>query len=343
MSIRPGSHLEAGQALGHYQLIRVLDQRSMIEVWQGQHISLHTPVALKVLRWDSLQEDESTRHERRLYHEAQVLATLHHQHIVGFRDYLVWRNFRALVIQYAPGGSVARYHANSRRLPLSLIRQYTWQVSLALSLLHRRGMIHRDVKPGNILLLGPRYTLLADFGLAMYEPAFDPHQRAYRGGTASYMAPEQYRGHPCPASDQYGLAICVYEWLTGYRPFSGDIERMMRKRERSLPRPVRTFRPEVPAAVDEILRIALHPDPEKRYPTVMDFAHDFVNVTRTRRPPLVRRLPYYRNVPFRDGAGASRAGEQSLTRAQFRDTGERQAVHPPALLPTNVHTACVMS
>lgn len=330
MRERPGTHLEAGQAVGHYQLIQLLDQRSMIEVWLGQHISLQAPVALKILSWDGLQEEESLRHERRLHHEARVLATLHHQHIVGFRDYLVWRNFRVLVMQYAPGSSVARYHASGRRLPLSLVRLYTWQVSHALYTLHRRGLIHRDVKPGNILLLSPRYALLADLGLAMYESASDYQQRPYRGGTASYMAPEQHRGYPCPASDQYGLATSVYEWLTGHRPFSGDIERMMQRRMQAVPRSVRLFRPELPAAIDEILRTALHPDPAKRYPTVLDFAHDFVNVTRTARPPLVRRLPYYQSAPFRDVA--SFADEQSLTQSQLRVTGEQQAVRLPALL-----------
>lgn len=333
MRIRPGTHLEAGQAVGHYQLVQLLDQRSMTEVWQGQHIRLHAPVALKILRWDGLQEDESLHHERRLQHEAQVLANLHHQHIVGFRDYLVWRNFYVLVMQYAPGGSVARYHANNRRLPLSLIRLYTWQISHALYALHRRGLIHRDVKPGNILLLSPRYALLADFGLAMYEFLPGQQPRPYKGGTASYMAPEQHRGYPCPASDQYGLATSIYEWLTGQRPFLGDVERMMRRRAQAAPRSVRLFRPELSTAVDEILRIALHPDPTRRYPTVLDFARDFVNVTRTARPPLVRRLPYYQRVPFRDVA--SLAEEQSLTQSQLRVTGEQQAVRLPALLPTS--------
>ena len=330
MNVRPGTRLEAGQAVGHYQLIQLLDRRSMIEVWQGQHIRLHAPVALKILRWDGLQEEESLRHELRLQHEAQVLANLHHQHIVGFRDYLVWRNFYVLVIQYAPDSSVASYHANSRRLPLSLIRLYTWQVAHALNTLHRRGLIHRDVKPSNILLLNPRHALLADFGLALYESAPGHQQRPYRGGTAPYMAPEQHRGYPRPASDQYSLAVSVYEWLTGHRPFSGDAERLMRRRAQTLPRSVRAFRPELPAAVDEILRIALHPDPAERYPTVMDFARDFVNVTRTARPPLVKRLPYYQRAPFRDVA--SLVDEQSLTQAQLRVTGEQQVVHLPALL-----------
>ncbi|HEX4713918.1 MAG TPA: serine/threonine-protein kinase [Ktedonobacteraceae bacterium] len=326
MKMSSDLRLRAGQALGHYQLVRMLDHRRPVEVWQGQHISVPIQVALKVLPRDGQEEEEYQHVERRLQNEALVLADLHHQHIVTLRDYLRGRNFHALVLEYAPYGSMPRYHGSGRKLPLALIRLYIWQIGHALTVLHGRGLLHRDVKPSNILLLSPRHALLADFGLALYASVLTAQQRPHQGGTPAYMAPEQQRGYPCPASDQYGLATSVYEWLTGHRPFSGETGQRMSRREHLEPLPVRILRPELPAAVDEILRIALHPDPTRRYPSVLDFARDFVEVTRTSRPPLVRRMPYDRGTRGREAAPPAHL-------PRLRETGEHQALCLPALSP----------
>lgn len=327
MEVRSGLRLWTGEAVGHYQLVEQLDRRRAVEVWRGQHISLHTQVALKILPRAGRSSEDYQRVERRLRNEALVLAGLRHQHIVGFRDYLEGRDYRALVLEYAPCGSLAYHHGSGRKLPLSLVRLYTMQIGEALDAMHRRQLIHCDVKPSNMLLATPHHALLADFGVAIY--TYVPAR--YQGGTPHYMAPEQYYGAPCAASDQYGLATCVYEWLTGHRPFSGETRHMMRRRERSIPRPACIFRPELPAAVDRILRIALHPDPAQRYPSVLDFAREFVHITRTARPPLVRRIPYYRGAHFEDVASLE---EQWLSdRSRLPETGEQEAIRLPILLP----------
>src|SRR5260370_229379 len=325
MNKNSGTHLHAGEALGHYQLIRPLDQRGTIELWQAQHINVHVQVALKILPLHDLPREMYLYYEMRLRHEAQFLAEFHHPHIVGFRDYIVWRHFFAVVMQYAPNGSVAHYHPAGRKLPLSLIRLYTWQIGSALYALHLRGLLHRDVKPGNILLLTPRHALLADFGLVVCDPSLGYRRKPYyKEGTAAYMAPEQYHGYPCPASDQYGLATGVYEWLARHPPFAGDPAQMMRRRERFEVLPVRNIRPELPAAVDEILRIALNPDPTRRYPSVLDFARTFVDVTRTVRPPLVHNMPYYQGSRLSDTAELDAV--LPMTPQPAPRTGEQQAV-----------------
>jgi serine/threonine protein kinase len=289
MNTYTDTRLRAGRALGHYQLIRLLDRKRAIEVWQAQHIELHTAVALKVLQRSALQEDELLSHEIRLHNEARVLSDFHSPHIVGFHDYRLSRNFRYIVIQYAPYGSVGQYYPAGRKLSLSLICLYTWQVAYALSLLHQQELIHRDVKPGNILLLHPRHALLADFGLVLRDPALSHRRKLYAGGTTAYMAPEQYHGYPCPASDQYSLAICVYEWLTGHQPFSGELAQMMHQREHFYPVPASTFRPELSSRVDEILQTALDRDPAQRYPTVRDFARTLIEEIRNLPPSPSRR------------------------------------------------------
>lgn len=334
MSINPGrylsdTHLAAGQSLGHYQLVQRLDKRRRIEVWYAQHISLHVPAALKILLLTSHAEDEYRREEQLLQNEARFLVNLHHPYIVGYRDYLVGRDYRALILEYARRGSIVQHHGSGRKLPLFLIHQYIKQIGCALFAMHQRGQIHRDVKPSNILLLSQHHAVLADFGLAINDPEIGYGRKRYTGGTAPYMAPEQYRGAPGVASDQYSLAICVYEWLTGHRPFSGETERMMHRREHLSPRSVRIERPELPIAVDKILRTALNPDAERRYPTVMDFVHNFVEATRSARPPLIRRLPYYRSQSFRSVTGYRE--EPSSSWPQLRETGEQAVVRLPAL------------
>lgn len=326
MDVRSGLHLQAGDAIGHYQLIELLDRRRAVEVWRGQHIEQQTQVALKVLPLAERAAGDYLRVERRLHNEALILAGLRHRHIISFRGYLKWRDYRALVLDYAPCGSVLYHHGSGRKLPLSLVRLYALHIAQALDSMHRNQLIHCDVKPSNILLATSHHALLADFGVAMY--TYVPTR--YQGGTPCYMAPEQYAGAPCPASDQYGLATSVYEWLTGHQPFSGEVRAMLRRRERTILRSVRIFRPELPDAVDRILRVALHPDPAQRYPGVLDFAREFAHVTRTVRPPLVRRIPYYRtrvvDVPALE--------EQWLSgRPRLPETEEREIVRLPWLRP----------
>jgi serine/threonine protein kinase len=326
MDVHSGVRLQAGDALEHYQLIEPLDRRRAVEIWRGQHISQQTQVVLKILPRAGCAPEDYQRIERRLRNEALVLAGLHHRHIIGLHTYLEEQNYCALVLEYAACGSVLSHHGSGRRLPLSLVRLYTMQIAQALESMHRQQLVHCDVKPGNILLANAHHALLADFGVALYTYV----QARYQGGTPSYMAPEQYRGHPGPASDQYGLATSVYEWLTGHRPFYGEARAIVHRRERSIPRSVRIFRPELPDALDRVLRVALHPDPAQRYPGVLAFAREFTRIARTVRPPLVNRLPYYR-APVTDVASLE---EQWLSgRRRLPVTEEREIVRLPLLLP----------
>lgn len=324
---RSGLHLQAGDTVEHYQLTELLDRRRGVEVWRGQDSSRHTQVALKILLCARCSPEHYQRVEQRLRNEALMLKGLRHPHIIGFHDYLEGQNYHALVLDYAPSGSVLYHHGSGRKLPLSLVRTYTTQIGEALDCLHQRRLVHCDVKPSNMLLARTRHILLADFGVTMYSYA----QTRYQGGTPHYMAPEQYDGAPCAASDQYGLAISVYEWLTGHLPFFGGAEAMRRRREQAIPRSVCFFRPELPQAVDRILRIALHPDPLQRYPGVSEFASEFARITRTARPPLVKRIPYYRGARYSEGVLLEEQWLSDFWR--LPDTAEREAVRSPILLP----------
>lgn len=332
MRIDPGTSLAEGQYFGHYQLVRRLDKRYGIEIWHAQHIIIQVPVVLKVVLPDMREKAEYQRDIHLLQNEAQILSALHHQYILSYRDYIEGRNFGMLVLEYAPYGSIVHRHGIGRKLPLFLVRLYVAQMSRALNALHRRGQIHCDVKPSNMLLLDKHHAVLADFELAIDNPVrgYTRKRPAFTGGTLPYMAPEQYDGVPCPASDQYSLAVCAYEWLTGHQPFSGEVGERQALRPVRVPRSVRIERPELPIAIDKIMWTALHPDPFRRYPTVLAFARAFVETTRRAHPPLLNRWPYYRNVPWR---GMSQEEESLSSQPSAHETGKPPVLSLPELLP----------
>ena len=334
MRIYPDTHLAAGQFLGHYQLVQRLDKRRGIEIWHAQHIIVQIPVVLKVLFPANREDEEYRRDERFLQNEARVLSGLHHHYIIGYRDYIEGRNFCALVLEYAPYGSIVHRHGPGRKLPLLLVRLYVAQISRALYSLHQQNQIHRDVKPSNILLLNKHHAVLADFELAIDCPTSAYARKHWTGGTAPYMAPEQYRGAPCAASDQYSLAVCVYEWLTGHQPFSGETAEMQARRAARIPRSVRIERPELPIALDHIMWTALHPDPARRYASVIDFARAFIEATQSARPPLIKRWPYYRSIHRQ---GVMQADEPPSTRPLLRETDQQPVLCVPLWSP--VHSA----
>ena len=330
MGLYPGTHPGAGQFLAHYQLIQRLDKHYRTEVWYAQHIILQIPAVLKVVLPAKRDIEEYQRDKRLLQNEARVLSGLHHQYIIGYRDYIESRNFCALALEYAPYGSISQHHGPGRKLPLFLVRLYVAQMGRALSLMHRREQIHRDVKPSNILLLSKHHAVLADFELAINNPIRDYTRKRYIGGTAPYMAPEQHAGAPCAASDQYSLAVCAYEWLTGHQPFFGRTAEAQARRAAYIPRSVRIERPELPPIIDQILWTALQPDPARRYPSVIEFARTFVNATLRERPPLIKRWPYYRSAR---GQRASQMDEPYRARLGLPETGELPILHVPVLSP----------
>src|SRR5207302_1236655 len=125
-----------------------------------------------------------------------------------------------LVMEYAVGGTLLQRHPRGTKLPLDRLDSYVCQLASALQYAHDHHVIHRDVKPENVLLRADGTLLLSDFGIAkVLEQSSLVSLQA--PGTPAYMAPEQSRGKPCPASDQYSLAVMIYEWLTGRLPFQG--------------------------------------------------------------------------------------------------------------------------
>jgi serine/threonine protein kinase len=256
-----------GQQLGNYRLIRLLGHGGFASVYLGEHIHLGTLAAIKVLnRW--LVHDELENFSN----EARTIARLEHPHIVRVLDFGVEGQLPFLVMSYAPNGTLRQRHPKGARLPLATIVPYVKQVAAALQYAHDARLIHRDIKPENMLLGRNDEVLLSDFGLAVIARGSSHQSAQDMSGTIAYMAPEQARGMPRPASDQYALAVAVYEWLCGTRPFNGTYEEIAVQHVLTPPPSMCEKMPGIAPALEEVVLKALAKDPHQRYARVQDFA-----------------------------------------------------------------------
>jgi serine/threonine protein kinase len=253
----------------------------------------HRYVAVKVIHRE-LAPDLRAWHQflARFQREADASAALDHIHIVPIYEFGETGDLAYLVMPYLPDGSLATRLAQQGPLPLYQTVQYVEQVASALDYAHARGIIHRDVKPSNMLVHPDGRVMLGDFGIArpLYVPdlLWDgtawPDEESSRVsltetgvlmGTPEYMAPEQVRGETLTsATDQYGLGISTYELLCGQSPFGGaDVPIVLRRHVLSPPPPLRILRWSLPARVEEVILWSLAKDPAERPATAVQFAH----------------------------------------------------------------------
>lgn len=256
-----------GQQLGNYRLIRILGQGGFADVYLGEHVYLRTQAALKVLQMRVAGEDMEG-----FLNEARTIASLKHPHIVRVLDFGVERNIPYLVMEYAPLGTLRQLYPKGTCLPLTAIVSYVRQVASALQYAHEHRLVHRDVKPENILLELNNDILLSDFGIALVAQSSRYQNTQETAGTIAYMAPEQLQGKPRPASDQYSLGIVVYEWISGDRPFHGSFTEMYSQHLFVPPPPLSQKVPTLLHDVDAVVQAALAKDPQQRFPTVQAFA-----------------------------------------------------------------------
>ena len=283
-----------GQQLGNYRLLRLLGRGGFADVYLGEHAYLKKPAALKVLHLRLGEQDTA-----QFLREAQTLAGLDHPHIVRVLDFAVQDGMPFLVMDYAVGGTLRTRHPAGTRIPLDQVIAYISQVASALQYAHNQRLMHRDVKPENMLLGAREQVLLADFGLAMLTPssrsgstqAMDPAM----AGTAPYLAPEQLQGQPRPASDQYALGVVVYEWLCGQRPFRGAPIEVALQHVSAPPPPLHEQLPDLSPAVEEVVMRALAKEPERRFPSVQDFATALQHACQPTSHPLSVSIPSTRS------------------------------------------------
>jgi len=201
-----------------------------------------------------------------------MLARLVHPHIVRTLDFDVEDGIPFLIMEYAPNGTLRERHPKGTRVPLDAIVSYVRQVAEALHYIHQQKLIHRDVKPESMLLGHNHEVLLTEFNSAIIVQSTRSQPTLEAAGTVAYMAPEQLRGKPRPASDQYALGIVVYEWLSGEPPFSGSIRWIANQHLSAPPPPLRTRMPAISSALEHVVLKALTKDPQQRFEHVQAFA-----------------------------------------------------------------------
>ncbi len=256
-----------GQQRGNYRLVRHLGDGAFADVYLGEHVYLKSYAALKVLHQILNEEDVE-----RFLAEAQTLVALRHPNIVRVLEFVFEEYTPVLVMDYAQGGTARQRFPSESRLPLATVTAYIKQIADALQYAHNHSIIHRDVKPENILFDTDQQILLSDFGLALLAPSPELLSIHEWAGTIAYMAPEQIQKKPTFASDQYALGIITYEWICGVRPFTGGLGAIINQHLFETPPSLREKRPDVPDAVERVVLKALAKDPRQRFTSMQAFA-----------------------------------------------------------------------
>jgi serine/threonine protein kinase len=270
-----------GKTLGKYQVMERIGQGGMAEVYKGYHPLLDRNVAIKVLH-SHLVEGEGllARFER----EARAAAALRHAHIVQVYDFDFEDEIFYMVMEYFDGGSLKAHLADvagrGEYLSMLEIARELHQLGEALDYAHRQGMLHRDVKPSNVLLDLAGSVYLTDFGIARILGDSQLTTSGMLIGTPAYMSPEQGRGDPLSeASDIYSLGIILFEMLTGVVPFEADTPMGIIHKHIHAPLPLpSSVRTDLPKAVDSIVVKTLAKDPQERFPTATELATAFEKV-----------------------------------------------------------------
>ncbi len=257
-----------GFTLGRYELRRRIAQGGMAEVYLAYDRRVRRQVAIKVL----YGRDESF--VRRFEREALAVGALSHDHILPLYDFGEQRPWYYLVMPYVEGGTLRDYLFKRKQLTLEEAASFIDQIASALQYAHNQGMVHRDVKPSNILLRPDGYAYLVDFGLA--KAIMGGEALTTSGamvGTPEYMAPEQSNGVNDYRSDIYSLGVISYQMLTGRVPFMAESPvAVSLKHIQVQPIPPSELNPRIPLSIEEVILKALAKDPNERFQEAQAFS-----------------------------------------------------------------------
>ena len=282
----PATERLVGTRLGKYNVVGMIGRGGMADVYKAHQESLDRFVAIKVLP-ALLARDTDLR--ARFHREARAIAALSHPNIVSIFDFGEQGDIVYLVMDCVDGGTLKE--RMGQPMPLDGAVDIAVQVGQALAYAHQQGIVHRDVKPTNVLMTKDGRPLLADFGLARLMETSAEFTRIGQGmGTPAYMAPEQALGLNVDArADIYSLTVVLFEMLTGKLPHygskGGDV---VRQRLTAPPPSVRSLRRDLPREVDRVLRKAMAKEPVDRYQTVGEFLQDLQAAVQPRRSILWR-------------------------------------------------------
>ena len=287
-----------GQNLGKYKIVSPLGSGGFGTVYLAQDTWIDKRVAIKVPHRQNLDFGE-------LLHEPRLLASVSHPNIVSIITAEKEENVFFIVMEYVPGETLENLIAGEGALELNRALDFTCQVCNAVDHAHRQGVIHRDLRPANVLVTENDMLKVADFGTSRFL------EIAAHGttviGSPPYMAPEQFHGKAVFASDIYSLGVTMYQMLTGMLPYDtpapADIAKLM---SGELVSPPRMKNPSIPKTISDIVMHAMAPDVGARYQRATDLLED---VLAARANVMPRRTPS--NVARTDGAAGTRGRDDA--------------------------------
>ncbi len=258
-----------------YEILDVIGTGGMAVVYKAMCHRLNRYVAVKILR-DELANDEEFR--QRFQTEAQAVAMLSHPNIVSVYDVSHSDDVEYIVMELIEGVTLMQYMKKKGALGWKEALHFAVQISKALEHAHEKGIVHRDIKPQNIMILKDGTIKVADFGIAALESAQEK-KSDQTVGSVHYIAPEQARGEqPDPRSDIYSLGVVLYEMLTGKMPYDGDTaEQVALKHITGHAVPPQELNPDIPEELAEITLKAMNADINARYQSASELLHDLEN------------------------------------------------------------------
>jgi serine/threonine-protein kinase len=303
------SLLPAGSKLGRFQIASVLGQGAMGVVYLAHDPEIGRPVAIKTVRAEAVGGESTQEIEARFQKEAKLAGRLQHPNIVTVYD--VGRAGETLFIamEYVDGKPLTRYLGAPDSLPLAVKVAIVRQVAEALGHAHERGVLHRDVKPGNILVGADGRVKVTDFGIGKFTGATTSEltRTGHMVGSPAYMSPEQVRGEKLDGrSDLFSLGIVLYELLTGARPFPGEsITTLVYQILHTEPRDPLEWKSDLPVATREVIARLLAKAPEKRPADAREFVRQLARIEKIQRESEMTRRAIRAGAPAAAGPTAT--------------------------------------
>lgn len=257
--------------LGEYEIVQEIGQGGMATVYMAHEIALDRKVAIKVMSPQFVHGAEMIARFKR---EARTAAGLNHPHIIPIYAVRESQQLLFFVMKYIHGRALDQILQDVGALPFPMVRSILADIGSALDYAHRQGVVHRDVKPGNIMIDEEGFAVITDFGIARALEGESLTRSGTTVGTPSYLSPEACSGEPVgTAADQYALGVVGYEMITGQLPFSADSSLgMMYAQVHTQPRSSEQFRPDCPPDLRDAVMRMLQKNPTDRFPTMREAA-----------------------------------------------------------------------
>ena len=298
---------QVAQRVGRYEIVRELGEGASSKVFLADDPFAHRQVAIKIIFPHVLKSGQEGNVYRNMFlNEASLAGKLVHPHIAQIFDAVVEEHFSYIVMEYVDGGTLEQFCRPDNLLESREVAEIVFKCVGALAFAHKKGLIHRDIKPGNILCSAKTEIRLADFGLAIDETS---DRTVVAGlGSPAFMAPELLSGAAQPSllTDVYGLGVVMYQLLAGRLPFlAGNTASMAYQIVHTDPEPPSTYRLGLPSELDAIVMRAIARDSSCRYQTWGQFSHELaqtwteeLRLTEDREAPDTMRFTAMRGLQF---------------------------------------------